>query len=51
VNDIIRKCVECKKYTLEEKCSCGGKTLDAHPPKFSLEKEKKFGKYRRQAKV
>lgn len=36
---------------MKEKCSCGGETRDAHPPKFSLEKERKYGKYRRQAKV
>lgn len=36
---------------MKDVCSCGEKTLDAHPPKFSIEKEKKYGKYRRQAKV
>ena len=37
---------------MKEICpECGGKTVSAHPPKFSLEKEKKYGKYRRQAKA
>lgn len=37
---------------MKEMCpECGEKTTSAHPPKFSLEKEKKYGKYRRQAKV
>jgi rRNA maturation protein Nop10 len=45
----IFKCVDCKKYTLENaKClSCGGKVISPQPARFSLEKEKKYSKYRR----
>ena len=32
----IYKCSSCEKYTLEEKCSCGGKAIFPRPPKFSL---------------
>ncbi|NTV24387.1 MAG: RNA-protein complex protein Nop10 [Nanoarchaeota archaeon] len=44
----ILKCTSCGKYTLTEECSCGGKTLENKPPKYSP--EDKFGEYRRQAK-
>ena len=27
---------------------CNEKSISAHPPKFSIEKERKYGKYRRQ---
>ncbi|MCG3226439.1 MAG: ribosome biogenesis protein [Candidatus Heimdallarchaeota archaeon] len=45
----ILKCIECKKYTLEStKCSaCGGSAVSPQPARFSLEKEKKYSKYRR----
>ena len=45
----IYKCVDCKEYTLESsKCSkCGGKVVSPQPARFSLEKEKKYSKYRR----
>jgi len=46
---LLKKCPKCKKYTLKDICfMCKVKTISAHPPKFSLEKEKKYGKYRRQ---
>ncbi|MDD5416623.1 MAG: nucleolar RNA-binding Nop10p family protein [Candidatus Aenigmarchaeota archaeon] len=48
---MLKKCVLCKKYTLKNRCSCGGEAVDAHPFKFSLEKERKYGKYRQQAKT
>lgn len=44
----ILKCLKCGKYTLKEKCSCGGKAVSAKPAKYSP--EDKFGKYRRLAK-
>ena len=44
---LIKKCPNCKKYTLKEVCLiCKTKTISAHPLKFSLEKEKKYSKYR-----
>lgn len=44
----MKKCPNCKSYTLKDLCpNCKGKTLSAHPMKFSLEKEKKYGKYRK----
>ncbi len=48
---LLMKCPKCKIYTLNKKCPvCKMKTISAHPLKFSLEKEKKYGKYRRMAK-
>jgi len=44
----ILKCEKCGKYTLKEKCECGGKSFIARPPKYSP--EDKYGKYRRQVK-
>lgn len=46
--DMIRKCPKCGRYTLKNVCStCNSNTISPHPPKFSLEKEEKYGKYRR----
>lgn len=45
----IMKCLNCKSYTLSEKCpECGAKTVDPKPPKFSP--EDKYGEYRRKQK-
>lgn len=44
----ILKCGSCKKYTMKEACSCGGKAVLAKSPKFSP--EDKYGKYRREEK-
>ncbi|MCF7798544.1 RNA-protein complex protein Nop10 [Candidatus Woesearchaeota archaeon] len=44
----ILKCERCFSYGLAETCSCGGKRVFSHPPKFSP--EDKYGKYRRMAK-
>jgi H/ACA ribonucleoprotein complex subunit 3 len=42
---LLRKCEICKTYTLDEKCTnCDSRTLDPHPPKFSL--EDKYIRYR-----
>jgi H/ACA ribonucleoprotein complex subunit 3 len=43
---LIRKCVECKNYTLRnDKCPyCGGKVRIPHPAKFSP--EDKYAKYK-----
>ncbi len=45
----IFRCVECKKYTLEsDKCPiCGGGVIPPQPARFSLDKERKYSKYRR----
>ncbi len=49
---ILRKCLKCRRYTMKERCPlCKSKTVTAHPPKFSLEWEKKFGKYRQRFKL
>jgi rRNA maturation protein Nop10 len=46
------KCSGCKRYALDNVCLvCKTKTISAHPPKFSLEKEAKYGKYRRLSKA
>jgi rRNA maturation protein Nop10 len=31
----IRYCESCRKYTLEETCSCGGKSVVRKPPHYS----------------
>ena len=46
----MRKCPKCGAYTLKD-VHCGAETASPHPPKFSVEKEKKYGKYRRKAKL
>ncbi len=44
----IRKCPECRRFTLEERCeSCSVATENTFPPKFSP--EDRYGKYRRMA--
>jgi len=48
MNKIILRCAECGRYTLNEKCDCGGKALDPRPAKFSV--EDKYGYYRRISK-
>jgi H/ACA ribonucleoprotein complex subunit 3 len=45
----INKCPRCGRYTLKENCC--DKTKSCHPPKFSLDKERRYGKYRRKANV
>jgi len=46
---LLKKCPKCNSYTMKDICpKCKAKTISAHPPKFSIEKEKKYGKYRRQ---
>lgn len=46
----IFKCIDCKKYTLNNKeCpSCGGHVASPRPAKFSIEKEERYSSYRRQ---
>lgn len=46
----IYRCTVCHEYTLnEQQCPyCGNKTVSPQPARFSLEKEKKYSKYRRQ---
>jgi len=44
----LKKCPNCKRYTLKEVCPyCGKKTVSPHPPKYSP--QDKFGKFRREA--
>lgn len=45
----MKKCPECKTYTMEDACKkCSAKTKFPGPPSFSP--EDKYGKYRRMAK-
>ena len=45
----LAKCMECKAYTLSDKCpKCGGKAASPHPSRFSP--EDRYGKYRRRLK-
>ncbi|MDY6789002.1 MAG: RNA-protein complex protein Nop10 [Candidatus Nanohaloarchaea archaeon] len=45
----IKKCRDCKYYSLEDRCgNCGGRTEKPEPPKFSP--EDRHGKYRRKVK-
>ncbi|MCD6227699.1 ribosome biogenesis protein [Candidatus Micrarchaeota archaeon] len=43
----MKKCVVCKKYTLED-VHCNKPTIVAHPPKFKINDV--YGKYRRMAR-
>ena len=45
----ILKCENCGKYTMNEACACGGKSLTPKPAKFRI--EDKYGHYRRKAKL
>ena len=41
----LRKCIDCKKFTLKEKCIyCNSLTITAHPAKFSP--DDKYLRYR-----
>jgi len=45
----IMVCKKCKVYTMKDKCPiCGETTVEAKPPKFSI--QDRYGKYRREAK-
>ena len=44
----ILQCKTCKKYTMKEKCDCGGDAVTVYPVKASI--PDKYGKYRREAK-
>ena len=44
----ILKCMKCNEYSMNEKCKCGGKAVEARPPKYSP--DDKYGKYRREVK-
>ncbi|MEK6921397.1 MAG: nucleolar RNA-binding Nop10p family protein [Nanoarchaeota archaeon] len=41
-------CVKCQRYTMKQVCSCGEKTAEKKPAKFSP--EDKYAHYRRAAK-
>lgn len=44
----MKKCPNCKAYTMKELCpKCRIKTVSAHPLKFSIENERKYSKYRK----
>ena len=46
---LLKKCPKCSKYTMNDFCKkCSEKSISAYPQKFSIEKERKYGKYRRQ---
>jgi H/ACA ribonucleoprotein complex subunit 3 len=41
----LRRCPDCKRYTLREQCpKCDSKTVTAHPAKFSP--DDKYARYR-----
>ncbi|MFQ5800847.1 MAG: RNA-protein complex protein Nop10 [Candidatus Hydrothermarchaeales archaeon] len=43
-------CRGCKRYTLKKRCGrCGGKTVNPHPARFSLQDP--YGEYRRKLKL
>lgn len=46
--DLLKKCEKCAKYSLSQKCSCGGEMLSPHPPKYSV--GDKYASYRRKEK-
>jgi len=42
---LLRKCVKCGVYTLQDTCpKCGGKAVSSHPAKFSM--DDKYRKYK-----
>lgn len=46
----MKKCPDCKKYTLENTCPvCKVDTKTPHPAKFSPIKEMKYKKYKKQS--
>ncbi|MDD5086699.1 MAG: nucleolar RNA-binding Nop10p family protein [Candidatus Nanoarchaeia archaeon] len=45
----ILKCLSCGKYTLNEKCSCGGNAVTPKPAKYNP--DDKYARYRREAKM
>ena len=44
----ILQCAKCKKYTMKELCTCGGKAVSPKPARYSP--IDRFGEYRRKAK-
>ncbi|MEM7819724.1 MAG: RNA-protein complex protein Nop10 [Candidatus Aenigmatarchaeota archaeon] len=47
---MIKKCIKCNIYTLNNICSkCGSETKSAHPAKFLF--ADRYGKYRRMLKM
>jgi rRNA maturation protein Nop10 len=44
---VIKKCPECKEYTLKDK-HCGEESTPVRPPKFSF--PDRYGEYRRKTK-
>jgi H/ACA ribonucleoprotein complex subunit 3 len=44
----MKKCPNCKNYTLNTICQCGEKTITVKPPRYSP--TDKYGKYRRMLK-
>jgi H/ACA ribonucleoprotein complex subunit 3 len=47
---VLRRCVACHAYTLQEACPhCGGKTQTPRPPRYSP--EDRYGEYRRRLKA
>lgn len=45
----ILKCQNCGKYTMNEKCSCGGNAVTVRPMRISF--PDKYANYRRDAKA
>lgn len=45
----ILYCTNCCIYTMQAVCSCGEKTAERKPPKYSP--EDKYAQYRREAKA
>ncbi|MFX1252803.1 MAG: nucleolar RNA-binding Nop10p family protein [Promethearchaeota archaeon] len=45
---LMKQCPICQIYTFQDQCSkCRGVTRSPHPPKFSMERDRKYAKYRR----
>lgn len=44
----ILKCEKCGKYTMNEKCSCGGKAVTVVPARYGP--QDRYAEYRRKAK-
>lgn len=44
----ILKCAQCGKYTMKEKCTCGGEAVTSRPVRYAVDAT--TAKYRRMAR-
>jgi H/ACA ribonucleoprotein complex subunit 3 len=45
MKSLIKKCSNCRRYTMDERCQlCGSETVSAHPAKYSP--DDRYARYR-----